>query len=192
MDTHQHSRLLNVTRRAVGAVAFIIGASVATSSVTVADEATLAVPGYTQEKSNWCWVAAVKMIVKYKTGSTISQCSLYKDGKSTSTCPNQTGSKANVMNALASNGVNPGTVVDLTWAQTRAEIDGRRPIYSSIIRTSGTGHAHVIRGYYNSGYSYGVSYMDPATGTRKSAEWSFYKDNSWWNAGTAIIYLYAN
>ncbi|WP_162906940.1 papain-like cysteine protease family protein [Allorhizocola rhizosphaerae] len=168
-----------------------LGLAIAAPQAAIAAEKNLSVTAYQQEKSNWCWAAASKMIIKYKTGRTVSQCQIVKDGKHISTCPNQAGTRANVMSALSQNGVNSGSQVDLTWAQMKNEIDSSRPIYSGIVwRSNGAGHAHVIRGYYSTGYSTGVSYIDPATGSRTAREWANYKDNSSWNASTALIYLY--
>ncbi|GIG39190.1 papain-like cysteine protease family protein [Cellulomonas phragmiteti] len=152
-------------------------------------EKVLSVTPYKQEESNWCWAAASKTIVKFQTGKVVSQCTLVKNGKNTSTCANVTGTKSNVMNALNANGVNPGTERKLDWATVVAEMKTNRPVYSSIIWKSGGGHAHVIRGYYDTGYSNGVSYVDPGTGTTTSREWATYVSNSSWSTGTGLIYL---
>lgn len=154
-------------------------------------ERILSVTVYAQEQSQWCWAAAIKMIVRYKTGQTISQCSIVKAGKNYSTCPNEAGTRANVANALDHYGVNPGATVDLSWDQVRSEMATSRPIYSGIRWSNGSGHAHVIRGWYDTGYSYGVSYIDPAGGVTTSREWGSYKLNGSWDATTAIIHLYA-
>ena len=169
-----------------------LAAVVITPTAANAAEKYLTMTYYKQEKSNWCWVAAAKMIVKYKTGNVISQCEIYKDGKNISSCTtNNTGSIADVRRALNANGVNPGTETTLTWDYVTSEIGVNRPIYSRIGWTSGGGHAHVIRGYYNVGYSYGVSYADPATGTTTSREYDSYMNNSSWTATHALIHLYA-
>ncbi|MBD7918633.1 C39 family peptidase [Cellulomonas sp. Sa3CUA2] len=152
-------------------------------------EKILSVTPYKQEQSNWCWAAASKTIVKFQTGNVVAQCTLVKNGKGTSSCANVAGSKSDVMNALSRNGVNPGTERKLDWATVVAEMKTSRPVYSSILWKSGGGHAHVIRGYYDTGYSYGVSYVDPASGTTTSREWGSYLTNSSWTTGTGLIYL---
>ncbi|WP_167748902.1 papain-like cysteine protease family protein [Cellulomonas sp. HD19AZ1] len=137
-------------------------------------EKVLSVTPYAQEKSNWCWAAASKMIVKFQTGKVVPQCTLVKNGKGTSACANVTGTKSNVMNALSKNGVNPGVERQLDWGTVVGEMNSSRPVYSSIIWSGGGGHAHVIRGYDDTGYSYGVSYVDPQSGTTTSREWGSY------------------
>jgi hypothetical protein len=166
------------------------GVMLVTPGVAHAVEKTLSVPVYKQEKSKWCWAAAVKSIVKFKTGNTVSQCTVVKRGKNSSSCANSGGSKSNVMNALNKSGVNPGTEISPGWDYVTSEMTLSRPIYSSIKWRSGGGHAHVIRGYYNTGYSYGVSYIDPWTGTTTSREWGTYLSNSSWTAGSQLIHLY--
>lgn len=183
-------KLTESFRARIAVLLIAVGLAVAVPSAALASEKYISVTAYKQEKSNWCWAAAAKTIVKYQTGRVISQCELVKDGKNSSSCGNVTGSKSNVMNTLNKNGVNPGTERKLDWATVVAEMNLSRPVYSSIIWRSGGGHAHVIRGYYNTGYSYGVSYVDPATGTTTSREWGTYMSNSSWTTGTGLIYLY--
>jgi hypothetical protein len=169
-----------------------LGAVVIAPPSAKAVEGNLSMTYYQQEKSNWCWVAAAKMIVKYKTGRAISQCEIYKDGKASSSCSaNNTGSIADVRRALNANGVNPGESVSLSWNYVTSEVTLSRPIYSRIGWVDGGGHAHVIRGYYNTGYSYGVSFADPATGTTTSREYSNYLSNSRWTQTHTLIHLYA-
>lgn len=173
------------------AVAVLIGLAMVTPAVANAVEKNLAVTPYEQEKTNWCWAAASKMIIKFKTGATVSQCNIVKYAKGTSACNNVGGTRSDVMTVLDHWGVNPGVQTDLTWDEVKAEMNTNRPIYSTIDWRSGGGHAHVIRGFYNTGYSYGVSYIDPWTGTRTSREWGTYKSNSQWVTDTALIHLYA-
>ena len=157
---------------------------------SAARAADISMTYYKQEKSNWCWVAASKMIVKQQTGRIISQCEIYKDGKASSSCSNNTGSIADVRRALNANGVNPGDSVTLSWNYVTSEVTLNRPMYSRIGWNSGGGHAHVIKGYYNTGYSYGVSYADPATGTSTSREYGNYLSNSSWKQTHTLIRLY--
>ncbi len=120
--------LLSVVAVAVGLV--LIGPGVAHGA-----EKVLSVTPYAQEKSNWCWAAASKMIVKFQTGKVVPpQCTLVKNGKGTSACANVTGTKSNVTNALSKNGgVNPrcraparlgGTVVgEMNSSRPRVQLD---------------------------------------------------------------------
>ncbi|KUL30016.1 hypothetical protein ADL15_25945 [Actinoplanes awajinensis subsp. mycoplanecinus] len=171
-------------------LALVVGLTLTSAPAAQAVEKYLAVTKYKQEKSNWCWAAVSKSIIKFQTGTVVAQCGIVKSGKNTSTCANSAGSKTNVRRALNKYGVNPGTEITLTWDYAKSEIIIGRPIYSSIRWRAGGGHAHVLRGYYNTGYSYGVSYMDPASGTTTSREWGSYLSNSSWTIGTALIYLY--
>lgn len=176
-------------RTVLPSLAVAVGLVLVAPGVAQGVEKILSVTPYKQEQSNWCWAAAAKTIVKFQTGNVVAQCTLVKNGKGTSSCANVTGTKANVMNALSSNGVNPGTERQLDWATVVAEMNTNRPVYSSIVWKSGGGHAHVIRGYYDTGYSNGVSYVDPASGTTTSREWATYVTNSSWTTGTGLIYL---
>lgn len=180
----------NLAVRIFAVLAIVGGLALAAPPAAQAVEKVISVTPYKQEKTNWCWAAAAKTIIKYQTGRIIAQCQLVKDGKNSSACDNVTGTKSNVWNALNKNGVNGGTERVLDWATVVAEMNLNRPVYSSIKWRSGGGHAHVIRGYYNTGYSDGVSYVDPFTGTTTSREWSNYRSNSEWTAGTGLIYLY--
>jgi len=182
----------SLATRVLAVLSITVGLVFTAPSAANAVEKVLSVTAYQQENSNWCWAAAAKMIIRYQTGSTIAQCQLVKDGKNSSSCGNVTGTTSNVMNALNKRGVNPGTQVVLSWAYVVSEMDTNRPVYSRIVwRSNGAGHAHVVRGYYNTGYSYGVSYIDPATGSSTSREWGSYANNSSWDiASGTLIHLY--
>jgi hypothetical protein len=175
--------------RLCGILLVTAGLAIAAPSTAGAVETVLSVPAYKQEKSNWCWAAAVQMIVKYKAGVTVSQCQAVKNGKNSSSCGNVTGTFGDANRALYAGGVNYGTQRVLDWDTVRAEMNTSRPIYSRIAWRSGGGHAHVIRGYYDTGYSYGVSYIDPSSGTSTSREWGNYRSNSDWTADAGLIYL---
>ncbi len=181
-----------VRLRVVAIALVVAGIAVAgPATMSSASEKVLSLTAYAQESRNWCWAAAAKMIIKYETGKVVSQCNIVKKGKGTSGCADVAGTKANVQLALDTYGVNPGDLVAASWSRDKAEINSGRLIYSSIRWNDGTGgHAHVIRGWYDTGYSYGVSYVDPATGTVTSREWGTYLSNSTWTAGSQLIYLY--
>jgi hypothetical protein len=176
-------------RSKIAAAMVTVGLLFTAPTAAFAAEGGLSVTAYAQEKSNWCWAAAIKMIVKYKTGNTVSQCSIFKSGKNTSTCPNETGTRTNVATALDKNGMTKGNTVTLTFSQVKSQVSARNPIYSGIKWKSGGGHAHVVRGWYDTGYSFGVSYIDPSGGVQRSREWGSYKSNSSWDLTTAIIDL---
>lgn len=186
-----------MTRRRPSATGLLVaalmggGALLMAPGFAQASEKNLSVPAYKQEQSNWCWATVIQSIVKFKTGSSVSQCTIVKRGRNSSSCPNSAGNKAQEMRALYQSGVNSGTQVVLNWDYVTSEINVSRAIYSSITWRSGGGHAHVLRGYYNTGYSYGVSYIDPASGTTTSREWGNYQNNTSWTSSDALIHLYA-
>lgn len=176
--------------RALAAVLAAAGLVLLAPSTAGAAEKVLSLTVYKQEESNWCWAAASKMIIKYQTGKVVTQCNIVKNGKAASVCKNVAGTKANVRRALDRYGVNAGTEVPTEWARNVSEIKAGRPVYGTIRWREGGGHALVIRGWYDTGYSYGVSYADPWTGTTTSKEWGQYLSNSRWTAGTQLIHLY--
>lgn len=184
------NRVQILLARALAALIIVAGGLLALAPPASAAEKYLGVTVYVQEKSNWCWAAASKSIVKFHTGRVISQCELVKDGKGTSSCANNSGSKQNVLNAVHANGVNGGTEQTLTWTTVKGQINASRPVYSSIIWNGGGGHAHVIRGWYDTGYSYGVSYVNPLSSTTESRDWGTYVSNSSWHTGTGLINLW--
>lgn len=184
------NRVQVLLARALASLILVGGGLVAFASPAAAAEKTLSMTVYVQEQSNWCWAAASKSIIKFHTGSVISQCQLVKDGKQSSSCANSGGTKQNVLNAVHAHGVNGGQEYTLTWSIVKGQINAARPVYSSIIWNSGGGHAHVIRGWYDTGYSYGVSYINPLSSTTESREWNSYVSNSSWHTGTGLINLW--
>lgn len=177
-------------RHLVSVLLVLCGVSLVLSP-TATEAATLSVTAYAQEERYWCWAAAAKSIIRYTTGTTLSQCTIVKRGRATTTCDNVTGTKAHVRRAFDTSGVNPGTEVNLTWSHVTSEIANSRPIYSSIAWKSGGGHAHVVYGHYSAGSTVGVNYIDPWNGTKTAMQWSAYTSNSDWTLGTSLIYLYA-
>lgn len=184
------NRVQIVLARALTALVLIAGGLLAFAPPASAAEKYLSTTVYVQEQSNWCWAAAAKSIVRFHTGSAISQCQLVKDGKKTSSCANSSGTKANVLNAVHAHSVNGGTEQKLDWTTVKGQINASRPVYSSIIWSSGGGHAHVIRGWYDTGYSYGISYINPLSSTTESREWNSYVSNGSWHTGTGLINLW--
>ena len=180
----------NLPARILAVLSIVVGMAIAAPAAAQAAETVLSVTPYTQEKSNWCWAAAAKMIIRHQTGRVVAQCTIVKQAKGTAACNNVTGTNTNVWNVLNRNGVNGGTHRRLDWDTVGAEMRLSRPVYSRIAWRSGGGHAHVIRGYYSTGYSSGVSYIDPLSGTSTSREWSFYVSNSEWTMGNGLIHLY--
>jgi hypothetical protein len=184
-------RVLILTTRTLAVLILVAGGAQLSAAPASAAEKNLGMTAYAQEQSNWCWAAVAKMIVKFHTGRVVSQCELVKDGRRSSTCPNVAGTKGQTLNALHANGVNGGVEMKLDWSTVTNQINASRPVQSGItwIRT-GTGHAHVIRGWYSTGYSSGVSYIDPAGGVTETREWSNYMSNTAWRTSTGLVSLW--
>ncbi|WP_244666921.1 papain-like cysteine protease family protein [Myceligenerans indicum] len=163
-------------------------------TVTVAEAAnrSLAATIYVQEKSNWCWAATSKTVVKRTTGNTPSQCTLVKRGKNSSTCPNVTGTFGqNVSYALADSGVsNIGTVSlgALTYSAFRGEIDSSRLVMIRWGWSSGGGHMLVLKGYNTDGSK--IIYINPLNDVYKVNSYSWMKSTSshtWSHSRTSIF-----
>jgi hypothetical protein len=113
----------------VGSIALSAGLFFSTAALATAG--TLGVPLIAQEKSQWCWAAASKMVIRYKTSNDPSQCSVVKKGFNTSDCANSPGSiYGDVERALNAYGVKPGTAYASipTEAKVREYIDAGKPI----------------------------------------------------------------
>lgn len=184
------SRAQTLLTRALSTFVLVAGGVLAQAPPASSAEKYLSMTVYVQEQSNWCWAAASKSIVKFHTGRVISQCELVRDGKGTSSCANSSGTKQNVLNAVHANGVNGGSEMKLDWTTVKGQINANRPVYSSILWNNGGGHAHVIRGWYDTGYSYGVSYINPLSSTTESRAWGSYVSNSEWRTGTGLVNLW--
>lgn len=143
---------------------------------------------YQQEKSQWCWAAASKTVIQFKTGATPSQCSLVNIAKgtggsgSTVNCPDWPGSiYGDVSRALGSKGLSGSVTAQFVpWISIAYDIDNADLIMLRYgYKSSGlaTGHMVTIRGYGTYPYVY---FVDPATGTNKVKTYSDLSDNSTW------------
>lgn len=148
---------------------------------------------YIQERSNWCWAAASRTIVRAETGDTSppSQCQLVKWGKNSSECGNVTGTfGSNVSRALLQGDVlSPGTVTSgsRTFSQVRSEIDANRLVMIRWGWTSGGGHMLVLRGYNTSGSM--INYVNPLKDTYQVKSHSALRSGSnytWTHSRTGI------
>ncbi|MCA1042029.1 C39 family peptidase [Bacillus infantis] len=153
---------------------------------------SLSVENYSQEKSQWCWVTAGQIVIRYLSGTYYSQCTLYKAGKATTSCSaNEPGGfYADTARVLQHGKVYVGYVgTGLPPMYTITdEIDKNQPMLARIGWKSdpSTGHMLVIRGYDTSGsnvrYVYpkqSSSYSD-RTSEYRTSTWSYLKDNSSW------------
>nr|WP_198044767.1 papain-like cysteine protease family protein [Lysinibacillus timonensis] len=158
---------------------------------SLAASKSLYVENYSQEGSKWCWVTAGQIVIEYLSGTTYSQCTLYKAGKGVSACSNEAGGfYADMARVLDYGNVHVGYVTTgLPPMYTiTEEIDGNSPMLARIGWKSGgsTGHMLILRGYNTDG-SYvrfvypkeSDSYTD-RTSDYRTMTWSSLKDNSDW------------
>ncbi|WP_445486492.1 papain-like cysteine protease family protein [Niallia sp. 03133] len=174
-------------------VLFFFVLSVVNPSHSLAAEKNLSVQNYSQEKSNWCWVAASQIVARYLTGSYTSQCTFYKAGKQVSTCSgNLAGSfYSDVARALEKEGVYTGTVGYTLppMYMITDEINGGSPLLSRIGWKSTdleTGHMLIIYGYNTSGsyvryvYPKQSTYATDKTSQYRISTHSYLEENSSW------------
>lgn len=149
----------------LGLIIFTCGA-VAAHAVS----ALLGLTVYVQEQSNWCWVATSKSVVRWETGLTPTQCSVYKWGKGGTTCPNNTGNFGNVSSIFVEAGMNPG--VQKTGAVSYSEIQDQisrlgHPVMARwgwVSTGNVSGHMLVITAFNTTGST--VTYIDPLRSTQ--------------------------
>lgn len=113
---------------------------------------TLAIAHFQQNKTNWCWAAAAKVVINYLTGTAVSQCALVDSQIALPTgCPNNGGAPYQVENIvdsyLASR--NKGADWDTGWAtsaQLKDQIDSYEPIVVDV-KWKSTGDQHMFTAY---------------------------------------------
>ena len=134
----------------------IIIAILMPTNIANADNKYLSVSTIDQEKSQWCWVTAPQIIIKYHLGSAPSQCTLVKRGKKITDCPNDPGTLSETKRAMTKSGLSSGgTTASRTvkFSTIKKNINSERPM---ILRKewkdgkgkkTGVGHLSVIYGY---------------------------------------------
>lgn len=141
------------------------------------------VENYSQEKSNWCWVAGAQIVIQYLTGDFISQCSLYKAGKEVSSCSgNKAGSfYSDEARALEKGISNPGVVVSssVQFSTIVSQINSWQPLLARIgwKPDLSSGHIIVINGY-NTSNDY-IDYVFIQQGSSAKSYTSDYRENSY-------------
>ena len=157
-------------------IAVSVGLILAGASVGVAHAAskTVAAPVVVQEQSNWCWVASAKSLVRLHKGTNPAQCTLYKNAKGGTSCPNNVGTLGDVYKIfLAAGLIYAGDYAGgaRSWAQVQGDLNGNRPIVVRWGWTAGGGHMVVIRSYNTSGSN--VGYMNPLNSAYQSNTYSW-------------------
>lgn len=155
-----------------------------------ATEKVLAVAAYSQEKSNWCWVAASKSIVKQQTGNTYAQCVLYMWGKGYDNCDsNETGSLytelPNIFRIAGFRNLGYPGDYPVSFNTIKLEINANRPLYVRIgwKPTLSEGHAVPVRGYDDSNSYVHWIYINevPQASEYKYTSYNYLKDNAQWS-----------
>lgn len=141
----------------------------------------LNVPQYTQENTNWCWVAAAQMAGKYKySASTRTQTQIveYITGSSTMNDPGTIWQTANATEYVTNNTYNLSAALLSTWSweKIKTSIDNGYPVIA-LVRSNGSGHYYVIRGYDPTTNKIAVN--DPADGTRYTCAWEEFCEGTW-------------
>ena len=139
----------------------------------------LSVRAYEQEKTQWCWAASCRSVIKYCDGSSVSQEDIFEYifGK----VVNKPTGVTNMKKALAHWNVSSSKKLDpLTYSGLKSQINDEQPIIAVLLK-SGTdkGHANVIRGYDTS-YD-GVLFIDPADGDYHGQAYDDYLNGEHWN-----------
>jgi hypothetical protein len=151
---------------------------------------TLAMTSYTQEATLWCWAASAKMIIKYKKNLVTDQCGLVRAGLPSTACPNSSGTVDQTRRALTGNGLSSATVTGIIAMSTAmGQIDGNKPWIFGYLWRSGGGHMVAVHGYYYDAASadlQGLYWIDPITGSKVSAIYSYAKSNTSYYAGDSI------
>lgn len=152
-------------------------------AVPAADAASLTFTVDKQEKSQWCWAASAKSVIRYMRGSVYSQCTLVKKGFNSSDCPNNPGGFVTQLDRIYSYaGMGGGPIVYsmISHIAIRYDIDRWIPLqirYGYKSTSLSTGHIVAIHGYAGTTTVY---WSDPASGTKKSGSHSYLSDNSTW------------
>lgn len=145
----------------------------------------LSVPRYMQEQSLWCWAAATEMIADY-FGANTTQSDIVKYVKGS--VVNEMGNVTDMQNALSKYQINSApnnsiisfqSLVNFIESNPSVTPPGKPMAASVSLKPQGTGHMHVIYGYYqNTDTSeQNVYYVNPATGTGKISDYTEYKNN---------------
>ncbi|MGG1876428.1 C39 family peptidase [Paenibacillus cisolokensis] len=122
----------------------------------------LSVTATDQEKSQWCWVTAPQIIIKFHLGSAPSQCTLVKRGKNIKDCPNKPGTLSESKRAMTQSGISSGgtTSGTVSFSTIKSDINNNRPM---ILRKewkdgkgkkTGVGHLSVIYGFNDNSGNY--------------------------------------
>jgi ABC-type dipeptide/oligopeptide/nickel transport system permease component len=154
------------------------------------DYKLLSVSAETQQQSNWCWAAVTDMIAKF-FGANSSQTDIVTYVKGS--LVNETGTVYDMQKGLSKYRITSTPITTtLGFASVISEINNGQPIGTVIAWSSGGGHAHVIRGYYEdtSNSTQNLYYIDPLDASYNIMSYSNYLSNSsfhWVNTLHAIF-----
>ncbi|GKS12903.1 hypothetical protein YDYSY3_39030 [Paenibacillus chitinolyticus] len=153
-------------------------------------------PKIKQEGKQWCWVASSQMILQFFGKTSVSQCSLYKTGKGTTTCDDYPGTDSQAQKAMYENGVSTYRYTSaLSFDDLAAQVfSSSQPVYIHWDWGNGTGHAVVAKYTETNNNTQYVSYNDPGEGTSHTMSYTSFKGGSGydrtWVSGLKDAYKY--
>ncbi|MBL0385277.1 C39 family peptidase [Tumebacillus sp. ITR2] len=177
-------------RKSLAVVTLLISTALfAQSASAYVSYRLLSVPASLQQQSLWCWAASTEMVAKYfGANATQSDIVTYVKGSPV----NVTGTVADVQRGLSKYNIKSSYIATTMTFQTIAnQASNGQPMVASISYTDGTGHALVIRGYYEdtSLSKQDVYFIDPANATYNILPYGDFLSNSkfrWVNSVYAI------
>jgi len=187
-----------MTRKTILIILMIVMVSFLLGTDLQAQGNYLNVSERSQEHSNWCW-AGVSQCILYFKGSYPSQCSIVNYAWGRNDCcgnynfnwshscnqPNgMYGGNGTIEDILSNWGLNSyGGYYYLYWSTCKTEVDNSRPFVMRFGWTGGGGHFLCCYGYWVSGGTNYLGYMDPWPG--EGYTWSTYNyvvsssDHNW-------------
>jgi hypothetical protein len=145
----------------------------------------LGVPNYTQQPyDQLCWATTASMIISYFGGS-VDRVAIAQSYYGSNF--NQPGYDYMIRNSIYSYTGRYGTITGaISYGAVQTQINNGGPIATTILWTSGGGHALVCRGYYPD-YSY-ILINDPWDGLTYWYDYSYYVSNSSFRWGQSITF----
>ncbi len=152
----------------------VLSALVVCSSTVLAAFTELAVPLYTQQKSNWCWAAAAEMAGKFKySSSTVTQADIVAKikGDSSLNKPGKTSETAESIEYVTGGYYGASHTILSRWGfdKVKTSIDNSYPVVP-LVNDGNTGHYYVIVGYNPTDDSIAVN--NPGDGQRYECTWA--------------------
>lgn len=129
----------------------VLAADAPLKSPPLSSAAQASVTRYQQEKSLWCWVACIKMVVQHMLGSSPSQSQIYKNGKYSNTVANEAATNDELTRGLNVSlnskyfADHAGGTKSIDWIKGCILVD--KPLIFKLWWSGRSGHAVVIDAY---------------------------------------------